>query len=224
MTIAPEDDQADVRLRSVQREVRILMLLECAERAGISPLSSTQLHALAYLVNVLAPVWDLVPENSALLKLRGGPYYPELQADVDRLTAKGLLTVENTSFVQAEDGAWRLEGLFSPATDASSGILHHAKSFDDEQRIYSLVLELCLALSALDSDALVATALADATYSNPGVSFGREIDFSRWGKSNASAELAAYFEYLMPASVRSGNSENIHLYVSYLQAGMVANG
>ena len=223
MTNESDEVTPNEGLVAVQRQVRILMLLECASRAGIAPLTSTQLHALAYLANVLAPVWDLVPESDALLKLRGGPYYPQLQRDVDRLAALGLVTVTGTSFEQWDDGAWRLDGQFSSSPELSRKILDHALSFDDERRLHSLILELCLALSALGSDALVDTALADATYSNPGVRFGREIDFSPWGKANASAELASYFEFLMPQSIRGGMSENVHLYVNYLQGRLTAS-
>ena len=212
------------RLAAVGREIRILSLLEASERAGLSPLSSTQLHALAYLANVLAPVWDLVPETGVLLKLRGGPYYPALQEDVDRLVSMTLVEVLQTRFVQSDDGVWRFDGQFQLNGARTAPILEHARTFEDEREVHEMILELCLALSSLDPEALVPTALADATYANPAVAFGQQIDFTRWGGRNSSADIAEYFEYVMPARTRPGVAENIHLYVSLLHDRIAANG
>ena len=57
-----------------KRPVRVLSLLDSLARAAISPVTVRVLHELAYLTNVLAPVFDLPPFSASLLRRRGGPY------------------------------------------------------------------------------------------------------------------------------------------------------
>ena len=42
---------------ALRQQVRLLMLLDGSERAGITPIRLHRLHTYAYLSNVLAPVW-----------------------------------------------------------------------------------------------------------------------------------------------------------------------
>ena len=73
--------------------VRVLTLLDALSAAGLSPSTSRALHELAYLANVLAPVFDLPPLDASLLKRKSGPYYPARQQTVDRLVGRGLVEV-----------------------------------------------------------------------------------------------------------------------------------
>ena len=63
-----------VDVDAARRQLRIFALLRGAEAAGISPVPILQLHAFAYLSNVLAPVWRLGALDGKLLKRRGGPF------------------------------------------------------------------------------------------------------------------------------------------------------
>src|SRR2546422_4375809 len=73
------------RFRSLRRHARLIALLHAAEGAGLVPLRITRLHSFAYLSNVLAPVWDMAALDGKILKRRGGPFYPNMQRDLDRL-------------------------------------------------------------------------------------------------------------------------------------------
>lgn len=64
---------------SLRRQIRLVLLLDAAEKTGLTPLPILQLHTLAFLANILAPVWDFEPIDGKLLKRRGGPFYPRLQ-------------------------------------------------------------------------------------------------------------------------------------------------
>ena len=66
----------------------MLLLLEAAENAGLTPIAVLNLHALAYLANVLSPIWDMAPQKRTVVRKRGGPYYPELQQEVDALVGR----------------------------------------------------------------------------------------------------------------------------------------
>ena len=95
----------------LRRRVRLLMLLDGAERAGIAPIRLRHLHTYAYLSNVLAPVWNTRVFDGRLLKRRGGPFYPSLQHDLDRLVGLGLVIITNLGHIIDEDNQCRLEGL-----------------------------------------------------------------------------------------------------------------
>ena len=108
-TSTQEDEE---RWAPLQRRVRLIMLLHAAESAGLAPIGILQLHSLAYLSNVLAPVWKLRPLDGKVMKRRGGPFYPVLQHDLDRLISQGLVLITNLGYKGDENGRWRLDGNF----------------------------------------------------------------------------------------------------------------
>ena len=79
----------------VERKIRLIVLLSAAENAGLYPTPIRQLHVLAYLANVLAPVWNMPVLDGKLLKKKGGPFYPALQQDLDRLVGTGVVFISN---------------------------------------------------------------------------------------------------------------------------------
>src|ERR1700687_2575811 len=81
------------RIEELQRRIRLLVLLSAAERAGLVPLRILRLHSFAYLSNVLAPVWDMPALDGKVLKRHGGPFYPALQRDLDRLVGMGRVLI-----------------------------------------------------------------------------------------------------------------------------------
>ena len=101
----PPDDST-----ALARRVRLVVLLEAARSAGLTPIDVLRLHTLAYLSNVLSQVWNMPPNDGKILKRRGGPFYPALQADLDRLVGMGVALLDGVGHRQDEDGRWRLEG------------------------------------------------------------------------------------------------------------------
>ena len=107
------ETQDSVGLDELRRQVRLLMLLDGADLAGIAPLRVNRLHTYAYLSNVLAPVWDARVFDGRLLKQKGGPFYPELQHDLDRLVGSGLVVITGLGHKLDEGDRWRLDGSFA---------------------------------------------------------------------------------------------------------------
>src|SRR4051794_40231134 len=96
----------------LQRRIRLVVILDAAERAGLVPLPVMQLHAMAFFANVLSPVWQMPPLEGSLLKRRGGPYYPPLQRDLDRLVGTGVAVISELGQARDDQGHWRLEGSY----------------------------------------------------------------------------------------------------------------
>src|SRR5712692_8501575 len=84
---------------ALRQRIRVIQLLEAAERAGITPIPARRLHAYAYLADVLSPVWDLQPFDGKVLKVKHGPHYPDLQRELDRLVVLGLVSASRLRYV-----------------------------------------------------------------------------------------------------------------------------
>lgn len=205
-----------VHVDVLRRQVRVVMLLNAAEAAGLVPLRILRLHTFAYLSNVLAPVWDMPVLNGRVLKRRGGPFYPDLQQDLDRLVGKGVVTISNVSHVQDESKRWRLEGAYRLNREFADPILDALGSFPEERKLGTFIVELGYALSALSDEELDRAVSEDATYSDPMVSIDNVIDFADWRERNYSANAAEKFDRVIPGG-NATPGEKLHLYVRHLR-------
>ncbi len=97
---------------SLRRRVRLVVLLDAAEAAGLVPIKILRFHAFAYLSNVLAPVWDLSVFDGKGFKRRGGPFYPALQRDLIRqLHSPKLVVCDTRDFWIEKDRAAQIATL-----------------------------------------------------------------------------------------------------------------
>lgn len=206
----------ELHFSSLRRQVRLLVLLGAAEGAGLAPIKILRLHSFAYLSNVLAPVWELSALDGKILKRRGGPFYPSLQRDLDRLVGMGLVNISGLDHVRDEDKRWRLEGSYCLNHKFSDPVLRQLEIYDEERDLISFVRELAYALSALSDGDFDLAVSEDATYSDPMVSFGNIVDFDEWRKINYSANAAEKFEDLIPIGSQATPGEKLHLYVRHL--------
>jgi len=208
----PREDDAEAR-----RRLRLLMLLDCAENAGLVPLPIAQLHTFAYLANVLAPVWDMPTQEGKVLKLRRGPFYPALQRDLDRLVGMGVTLISNLGYSLDEFNRWHLEGSYRLNRTAAGPILRIARQFAAESETSSFIQELAYALSALSDEELQRATMEDATYSDPLIDVGNVVDFGEWRNLNFSANAARRFERLLPGASQATLGEKLHFYVRHLR-------
>lgn len=200
--------------------VRVLSLLDSLAAAGLAPSSTRALHELAYLANVLAPVFDLPPLDATLLKRKAGPYYPELQQTIDRLVGRGL--------VEAINLRYELDDVENRYRISASYRLRRAAVGDALRRYRELYLveaqfldELAAAYSALSDAEQGHVATGDAQYADVSVDVNNVIDFGQWvsAEKNFSRNAAMTFapgQSLPPA-------ERLHLYLDHLQQ-RVAHG
>lgn len=199
----------------LRRQVRLVMLLDAAEEAGLVPLKILRLHAFAYLSNVLAPVWDMPVLNGKILKRRGGPFYPDLQHDLDRLVGLGVVVISGVGHVQDESKRWRLEGAYRLNRLFADPILNALADYPEERQLGLFIVELGYALSALSDEELDRAVSEDATYSDPMVTVDNVIDFADWRERNYTANAAEKFDRV----ILGGNAtpgEKLHLYIRHL--------
>jgi hypothetical protein len=202
---------------TIRRQVRLIALIDSAEKAGLAPFSILRLHTLAFLSNVLAPVWEMPVLEGKVLKRKGGPFYPELQRDLDGLVGLGIVAIFNLGHVMDEHSRWRLEGSYQLRRSFADPILDRVRQFEEERELLTFLDELALALSALSDDDIDQATTEDAIYSDPIVDFGNVLDFAEWQQKNAAAASAARLGGSLPG-VRANRGEMIHLYLRHVKA------
>jgi len=117
-TVPLEDDE---QVSKTRRIVRILLILQCADEAGFTPIPGPFIHTIAYLADALSPVWGLPILDAQVLKRRTRPNFPALQRDLDGMVGRGMVEVTDLNVsASADDDApirasFRLTSLAEPA-------------------------------------------------------------------------------------------------------------
>lgn len=208
----------------IRRRVRLLMLLDAADYAVISPVSTARLHAFAFLADVLSPIYELSALTGRVLKRRAGPYFPELQWELDRLVGLGLVQVSDLKAVVEVSDAYR-DASFSLVREAASPILGLVQKDPALAKLRDFFRELASALGGVPDDDLDAAIREDVTW-DTGHS-GTVIDYAEWQARNYSELSAKRIEELTQESLGSGDlhlspGAKVSLYVQYLRRA--ANG
>jgi hypothetical protein len=204
---------------SLQRKqpVRVIALLDSLARVGVSPSPLRVLHELAYLANVLAPVFELSPLSASLLKRRGGPYYPELQHTVDRLIGSGVVLASNIRFVHVpEEWRYRLDATYKLNGNFSDSIAHEYRSVYADTPEVLFLDELVAAYSTMAETQFGRITPYDPRYAHTDVDANNVIDFGEWvpeAASNFSRNAALTFG----AKVRLQPAERLYLYLDHLK-------
>lgn len=202
------------------RRIRLLILLQAAESAGLVPIPILQLHTFAYLSNVLSQVWDLPPIDGKVLKRNGSPFYPSIQHELDLLVGAGLVIVSDIGHVKDQDNRWRLEGKYRLNFGMAQRVLSRIEDFPEEKKISIFAKELAYALSALSDEEFGLAMGQDATYSDPMVAVGNVIDFAEWRNVNYSATAANLFKTKIVDGPTISAGEQLHMYVRHLHRRM----
>lgn len=206
-----------------KRPIRVLALLDSLSRAAISPAPLRVVHEVAYLANVLAPVFDLSPFSASLLKRRGGPYYPAFQDSIDRLVGRGLIVATDLRYVHVqEENRYRLDAKYQLNADLTVAVLERYRYIYADTPEVLFLDELAAAYSTLADEHLGRAAEKDARYAYGDVDVNNVIDFGEWAPSekvNFSRNAALSFAPdagLLPA-------ERLYLYLDHLRQ-RVASG
>ncbi|WP_323123233.1 hypothetical protein [Burkholderia alba] len=213
--MAAADPKQSVEVR--RRPIRVLALLDALYRASIFEASLRTVHELAYLSNVLAPVFELAPFSASLLKRQGGPYYPELQEAIDVLVGRGMVLASDIRYAFiAEEKRYRLQANYRLNNDLARNALDTYKQVYADTGEPFFIEELCAAYSMLSDNELGQTFRFDARYADTDVDNNEVIDFGQWAdpaKTNFSRNAALSFrpgEALQPA-------ERLFMYIEHVQ-------
>lgn len=207
---------------AIRRRIRLLMLLDAADYAVISPISTSRLHALAFLGDVLSPIYQLTAISGSILKRRVGPYFPELQWEIDRLVGSGLVDVLELKPVVEVTNAY-LDASFSLSREYVRPIFDILYKDNSYLILRDFFRELASALGSVPDNDLDATTRADVTWETGHA--GTVIDYASWRNySRLSAERIEELarDKLGNANLKLSPGAKVNLYVRYLQRA--ANG
>lgn len=197
-----------------------LLLMEAAERAGLTPLPADEIHALAFLADCLAPVYGIPAMDGILLRRASGPLFPDLQWDLDRLWAMGFL--ELTCIDQrTEAGVVRRTGYATTeGGSARATVLQSSPLLD---RLFTFFVALTTAVGRLSATARLDTMSRDLTYTAETV--GRLIRYGDWVDGNPSIATADAFAHAGPVRGMTVHPwERLALYLAFLRHRLVVEG
>jgi hypothetical protein len=201
----------------------LLLLLDGAERAALTPLPEEQLHRLAYLANCLSPIYDLPVWDGKIMKQNRGPFYADLQWDCERLVVQGFAQgfLHHPSRPGQRKGRSRDQLAYALTPDGFEAITQTLCA-PRAARIHRFLVELNAAFGSLHEPIRGTAASKDANYAGPHVEPGMLIDFAEWDLSNRSASAAHAFAHFAPKGLALNRRDKIHLYLRYL--GRLARG
>lgn len=202
---------------ALRGRVRLIQLLEAAERAALAPIDTDKLHAFAYLSDILSPVWGLIPFDRRILKTGRPPFFPDLQRQVDALVAMGIFEVSDLAFKKAPDGAMLFQARYALRFRSSHGSQIRAvlDAYPDTRERQFYFDELARALASLKDEDIVAAASEDATYGDPTISSGDVIDFVTAARRLRTHEATEALDELFP-DVQLTPSRRLFMYAHYL--------
>lgn len=201
---------------NLTRRIWVLKLLSACYENGLSPLPQLRLHRFMYLANVMAPLFEIEPLRTTIVKHEKGPYYAETQWDIDRLVAAGLVNLIEPDGRFAQTEYW-VNAQYSVGTMGYEylGGVENLSSF---QRTLFFLSSVAMALAELDETDLGEVAMADANYRQKNKDYDSVIDFGAWldSRENKAVKATDRIDKLSELPYSLNVREKLHVYFDYL--------
>jgi hypothetical protein len=207
-------DEALVRARTW-----VLLAIDACDRAGLVPISKIRFHRMIFLSNCLAEIFQASPPVKRVLKYKRGPFYPDVQWQLDRLTAMGLINISDLLIEKDDHGPW-MEANYLIARSGID-VVEKIKTTPLGHSTSAYIDELVFAFARLSERNVDQVALNELNYVAPGIAVGALISFED-AKSNIALRKTEEFERLAPEILVTRFREQIQLYLRYIEAGGVA--
>jgi hypothetical protein len=202
----------------VKKRIRLLQLLEAAERAALTPIEIRKFHSFAYLADILSPIWHLEPFEARLAKTGRSPYFPDLQHEIDTLVAMGLVEVSNLKYLRNPRDEVLFTVRFALRFESKhlDAIFEELTEEPDNENEREYLAQLANALGTLGDDDIEAAATEDATYSDPQISTQDYIELNEAVDPTSRTQTAiAAFDTLFP-DTQLPPPRRLFMYAHYL--------
>jgi hypothetical protein len=199
----------------VERWSWILLLLDAAEQAGLTPIDVGQFHRLAYFANCLSPVYDLPVAEGKVMKFVRGPHFTDVQWDLDRLYVMGKVDLRSFEPFHDENGWWfRASYVLNSATIEDIDRIRVSPRL---ARVHDFQVELAFAYAHMSEEEQETSSNRDVTYADPLVPEGELIDYAEWDEEkNYTEQTVESMSRYLPRDFRVQPRDRIHLYFRYL--------
>ena len=215
--------RADDWSSAVAGRLRALAVVEAAERAALTPISTSRLHALAYLADVLSPVWHLAPFDPVALKTNGEPFFGKFQDELDDLVVIGLLSVDSFEYVgrPGKTGTMSISACYHLRYEAEclEPLLEFIQADLDLGRQQAFFVALAAAMSRLPDKEILSAVTKDASWQDSDVPINHLVEFKTVTgelKNTRTNETVAMFDDFSPTGKIVGGSAKLRLYAAFL--------
>lgn len=203
----------------IRRRIRVLMLLDATDYAVISPIPIFRFHALAFLADVLSPLYEFPTVSGTILKRRSSPYYPDLQRDIDRLIGLDLVTPLDLKSIIHTSRAY-VDFSLTLNRKRVAPLLRVAYAEEQLCALRDYFRALASALSDIDDADLDSATKLDVTWDSGHM--GTVIDYAEWNAINRSILGANKIEQLATKAlgdraIKLSPAAKVSLYVCYLR-------
>ncbi len=198
-------------------QARVVQIMAALEEAGATPIANTDLHAVAYLANVLSPMWDIEPIEGSTLKSSDGPYSYVFETHLDRCVCLGLIEV--VSITANPDSHNRISASYRLDGKTARPVLEIINSFPDERIVRKFLDNLAYEFAIIEPDFRDETVLEDASWTDPSISDRRVVDFGDFisSSSNPSRNVINSFQKYAPEGVVYTRAEKLSMYLRFLK-------
>ena len=202
-----------------QLRSRVVTMLACLERAGVSPIAFNQVHAFVFFTDVLSPLWSIAPIRGSVRKDLEGPFYKEVQEVLDEFVTIGLVEIVSLAYREAGQGGAYLDATFRIALKRAEPIIEIIRALPDEAKAERYIQQLAFSFSEISSQRRDEAVEADATYAAG--TDERVIDFAEWRKpeeADYSVRAARRLQAYAPEGVIFSDAEQLVLYMRFLKS------
>ena len=190
------------------------MLVDNLAKSGFIPADSTTIHRVLFFSNCLSPIYSEHAPSHYVMKHRRGPYYPQAQWDLDRLSAMGLLSLSDLRLESDRGGIWSISNY--SMSESGAILVRDLKQFRRWASANEFLEDLSAAYSSLADEHTIAIEKKDPTYAKTGNSMGDVIDFSDW-TDNYSARVTAAFTNITPRLEGLHGKHTLRMFMKYLE-------
>ena len=208
---------AEISAQQVRGRLWVLLALDACDRAGIAPIPKDRFHRIIFLSNCLAQVFGANPPATRILKYKRGPFYPDIQWEIDRLVTMQWLDLDGLLLEQDQYGPW-LEADYQISRRGIE-IAEVLKRTPLGAATTAYIDELVFAFARLDLRRLDDIPLNDLNWEPAGE--GALITFED-AEANLAIRKTAEFQRLAPEVLTNRFREQVQLYLRYIEEAEAA--
>lgn len=193
----------------------VILTLEGAEVAGISPVPHRRFHQLLFYAAVLTPIYKVEQPLPLIIKSAEGPYYPEAQHELERLIVAGFaMNYGRHRYGPLGTYAFVDSYMLTEEGQATAAMLAQS---DWGTRARALTRALALGMATVPADQIDAVLLQDPLLRSREKDAGATVDVTEF-PNNFSYRVAHWLADLDENDISPSRQEQISLYFRYLQA------
>lgn len=191
----------------------VLTLIAAAEGCGLTPIRSESLHGLFFLSSALAPSYDENPLVGLVMKYRRGPYYPELDWHLTRLSVQRLLSITDYQIKRDRNGYYTRAKY--AITKSGAAFVSNLLEIQIWEKRFQYFWDVASGFARLADEQIDAAVEQDDTYDAPGTTYD---DVSRFlePQTNRTIQRISNLSEALPKGVRHSNQDLLRAYAALL--------